>query len=100
MKTTKKTIGLCRTRDSYYTEGTTREATDSETELGLALKLHEEVSELVRAPHDHEEYADVLQALRDYAQLHRIPWETIEMVTEAKCRDRGPFLPGLLWRAE
>ena len=107
MKTT-KTIGLCRTKRDY-TEGVTRAATREETALGLALKLHEEVGEVCRAPRDVEEYADVLQALRDFATVNGVSWVAVENVAKMKQADDGSFLQtsvrdvipkGLLWRAD
>lgn len=95
---TTKRIGLARTKRTY-THGTTRPATEQEAHLGLALKLHEEVAEVVRAPKDMDEYADVLQALMDFAELNGVLWVGVEAALEAKRHFDGPFLPALLWEA-
>lgn len=99
MNKTTKTIGLCRTKRKYSL-GVTREATRDETALGLALKLHEEVGEVVRDPHNTDEYADVLQALMDYAALHGIEWRKVLNRCEIRGALAGGFLPGLLWKAK
>lgn len=98
LKPTTKTIGLCRNLRTY-TQGVTRPATHQETSLGLALKLHEEVGELVRAPLALDEYADVLQALRDFATLNGVVWSSVERAAETKAAQDGTFLPPLLWQA-
>lgn len=95
---TTKRIGLARTRRAY-TQGATRPATASEAHLGLALKLHEEVAEVVRAPRDVFEYADVLQALMDYAELNGVSWRDVLDAMAMKSNQDGPFLPALLWEA-
>lgn len=94
--TTKK-IGLARVGRSY-TEGVTRPATPEEASLGLALKLHEEVAEVTRAPNDVAEYADVLQALMDYAKHNGVPWGEVLFTLSEKAAKDGTFLPALLWR--
>ena len=65
-----------------------------------ALKLHEEVAELVRAPLDLSEYADVLQALMDYAELNGLSWTDVLIAKDNKRRKCGGFLPGTLWKKD
>ena len=93
---TTKTIGLCRV-GRVYEHGRTRLATNQEVGLGLALKLFEEVGEVTRAPRDVEEYADVLQALQDYAISNNVDWADDLVARDRKERMSGGFLPGLLW---
>lgn len=94
---TTKTIGLART-GRHYSLGTLRNATSEEAALGMALKLHEEVAEVVRDPGDVSEYADVLQALMDYAALNQVSWNDI-MIEQVHKRDAsGPFFPAKLWK--
>lgn len=95
---TTKRIGLARTKRTY-THGTTRPATAQEAHLGLALKLHEEVAEVVRAPKDVDEYADVLQALVDFATLNGVSWRDVTNAVVKKDLRDGSFLPALLWEA-
>lgn len=95
---TTKTVGLCRNA-RVYSLGTTRMATREETALGLALKLHEEVAEVTRAPTDVSEYADVLQALQDYAEFNGVLWEHVHTARLNKAKDAGTFLPAVLWEA-
>ena len=97
--TTTKTIGLCRNQGGYEF-GDTRDATEPKTQLGLALKLHEEVGEVCRAPRDVDEYADVLQALQDYAALNNVPWPQVLERAQEKAEERGTFMPGKLWRSK
>lgn len=98
MKKTTKMIGLCR-HAGVYTQGSTRAATLTETLLGLGLKLHEEVAEVVRAPRDVSEYADVLQALSDFANANGVSMADIEAARDEKFAAKGGFLPGTLWHA-
>lgn len=91
-----KTIGLCRNgRD--YSLGKTRLASDTETGLGLLLKLHEEVGEVTRAPRDITEYADVLQVLMDLAKHNGLSWLDVLRERELKSDESGTFLPAWLW---
>lgn len=100
MNKSTKTIGLCRNLRTY-TFGTTRVAKPAEAHLGLALKLHEEVGEVCRAPQDVSEYADVLQVLMDFAELNGIAWETVLRACEDKLRTSGRFInPALLWQSQ
>ena len=96
---TTKTIGIVRPNRNY-TAGDTRPATAEETQLGLALKLHEEVAGLVRSPLELSEYADVLQALRDFAEMNEVTWQQVEDATLEKKSKCGGFLPGCLWKTK
>ena len=100
MLDTTKGIGLCRVGMSY-TLGTTRQATLSETRIGLQAKLLEECGEVSKAPFDHSEYADVLQVLMDLSKINGIPWGMVEKTQQDKKLERGGFLDGdlrgLVW---
>lgn len=96
---TSKTIGLCRSRRTY-TLGRTRDASPSEQALGLALKLHEEVAEVTRAPTDVCEYADVLQALMDYATFNGVRWASVTEARVKKAAKDGTFIPSRIWEAK
>ena len=41
----------------------------------MALKLYEEIGEMLRDPHDHSEFADVMILLLDHAKIHSIDIE-------------------------
>lgn len=96
---TTKLMGLCRNLRTY-TAGHTQPATPTETFLGLACKMHEEVQEVINAPKDRSEYADVLQALMDFAELNGIDWLDVEAALDKKAAVSGTFInPPLLWKA-
>lgn len=41
----------------------------------MALKLYEEIGEMLRDPHDHSEFADVMILLLDHAKIYGIDIE-------------------------
>lgn len=43
----------------------------------MALKLYEEIGEMLRNPHDHSEFADVMILLLDHAKIHGIDIEVV-----------------------
>jgi len=98
MPTTKR-FGLCRNQ-MQATEGDVSPATVNETHLGLAAKMHEEVAEVVRSPGDVDEYADVLQALHDFAVINGVSWGDVLVARASKAEARGTFTPARVWRAK
>ena len=96
MTTTKK-MGLARQKQEH-TMGTVTLASPEEGFLGLALKLHEEVAEVVQAPEDVEEYGDVLQVLMDFAYLNGIAWVDVVARRRKKMENKGGYIPPQLWK--
>lgn len=63
----------------------------------LVSKMHEEVDEIRRAPHDAGEYADLVQAAYELAFRHGITPGEIESERRRKLHERGGFRKGRVW---
>jgi len=93
---TTKMMGLAR-NNMTFGQGAARTATETETYLGLCLKLHEEAAEVILDPTDVTEYADLLQVLQEFAELNGVSWTEVEEARSTKCQERGDFCPPVLW---
>ena len=66
-------------------------------QLALTCKLHEEASEIARAPTDPAEYADLLEVMLELARLNGVPWSDIEKALLEKREARGAFRRGNIY---
>lgn len=65
--------------------------------MALALKLHEEVGEVISAPWDPTEYGDVMHVLLAMAELHGVSVSDVYAAMGEKRERLGGFKMGMIW---
>lgn len=69
---------------------------DSEYQMALVLKMHEEIGEIAKAPNDAVEYADLLEAMLALASSQDVEGTDILQALIAKRLVLGGFEDGLI----
>ncbi len=91
-------IKLVRDRCNAVLEGQCEPAGyKSEYQMALVLKMHEEIEEIAKDPSDPAEYADLLEVLLTFAELHGVAPMEILKAREEKREALGAFEEGQIW---
>lgn len=89
---------LVRDRCNAVKEGQCKRAQlESEYQMSLVLKLHEEAQEIAKDPSDPAEYADLLEVLWALADANCVSTSDIMASLEAKRKELGGFEEGQIW---